>query len=71
MRRLRLEKDLRERQEKLSRLIDSAMDAIVELDADLRVTLMNAAAEKVFGARADSLRGQGSSGCLAGPRRGS
>jgi PAS domain S-box-containing protein len=58
MRRLRLENDLRERQEKLGRLIDSAMDAIVELDGDMRITLMNSAAEKVFGEKADSLRGQ-------------
>jgi PAS domain S-box-containing protein len=48
MRRVRVEQDLRERQEKLSRLIGSAMDGIVELDGDLRITLMNAAAEKVF-----------------------
>src|SRR5262245_38141449 len=59
LRRLRLEKDLRERQEKLGRLIDSAMDAIVELDGDMRITLVNAAAEKVFGECADLLRGKG------------
>jgi PAS domain S-box-containing protein len=59
MRRMRLESDLREKQEKLGRLIDSAMDAIVELDGDMRVTLMNAAAEKVFGETADRVRGQG------------
>jgi len=59
MRRLRLESDLSERQEKLGRLIDSAMDAIVELDGDMRITLMNAAAEKIFGETADRLRGQG------------
>jgi PAS domain S-box-containing protein len=59
MLRMRLEDDLRERQEKLGRLIDSAMDAIVELDGDMRVTLMNAAAEKVFGETAGRVRGQG------------
>jgi len=58
MRRLRLEGDLRERQEKLGRLVDSAMDAIVELDGELCITLMNAAAEKVFGETKDRLRGQ-------------
>jgi transcriptional regulator with PAS, ATPase and Fis domain len=41
LRRLRAEKALREREEKLRRLITSAMDAIIELDADLRVTLFN------------------------------
>jgi PAS domain S-box-containing protein len=59
MRRLRLEEDLRERQEKLGRLIDSAMDAIVELDGGMRITLVNTAAEKLFGETADHLRGQG------------
>jgi transcriptional regulator with PAS, ATPase and Fis domain len=48
MRRLRLEQELRERQEKVTRLVDSAMDAIVEIDAELRITMMNAAAEKLF-----------------------
>ena len=57
MRRVRLESDLRERQEKLGRLIDSAMDAIVELDGDLRITLMNPAAERVFCQCADGMRG--------------
>jgi PAS domain S-box-containing protein len=51
LRRLRAEKEVREREEKLSRLLDSAMDAILELDADLRVTRMNAAAERVFSCR--------------------
>jgi len=66
MRRLGLENDLRERQEKLGRLIESAMDAIVELDADLRVTLMNAAAEKAFGRQASLLHGQGVERILGG-----
>jgi PAS domain S-box-containing protein len=57
MRRLRLEAELRERENKLARLVGSAMDAIIELDAELRITLMNAAAEKVFGCTAERLRG--------------
>jgi PAS domain S-box-containing protein len=57
MRRVRLEQDLRERQEKLATLVGSAMDGIVELDGDLHITLMNAAAEKVFA-------------CVAGEREG-
>jgi transcriptional regulator with PAS, ATPase and Fis domain len=48
MRRTRLEEELRARQEKLSRLFDGAMDAIVEMDGDLRLTMMNAASEKLF-----------------------
>ena len=43
---------LSERAGKTGRLIDSAMDAIVELDGDMRITLMNSAAEKVFGCSA-------------------
>jgi len=57
MRRLRLEAELREREQRLGLLVGSAMDGIVELDADLRVTLMNAAAEKAFGCRAGEFRG--------------
>ncbi|MDA2919398.1 sigma 54-interacting transcriptional regulator [Desulfobacterota bacterium AH_259_B03_O07] len=48
MQRLRVESELREREEKLSLLVDSAMDAIIELDHDLKIVLMNSAAEKVF-----------------------
>jgi PAS domain S-box-containing protein len=48
LRRLRAERDVREREEKLARLVASAMDAIVELDEDLRITRYNRAAERVF-----------------------
>jgi PAS domain S-box-containing protein len=58
MRRLRLETQLRERQEKLARLIDSAMDAIVELDRDLGVVMMNSAAERTFGCTGASMDGR-------------
>ena len=56
--RLRLESDVRERESKLSRLIDSAMDAIVEMDRDLAVTMMNPAAEKLFAVNAARVHGQ-------------
>ena len=49
LRRLRRDRDLRDREQKLSRLIDSAMDAIVELDGEMRITRRNVAAERVFG----------------------
>ena len=48
LRRLRRDRDLREREEKLSRLVNSAMDGIVELDVNLHITQINAAAEKLF-----------------------
>jgi PAS domain S-box-containing protein len=60
IRRVRVEEELRERQEKLARLFDSAMDAIVEMDGELRISMMNAAAEKLFAcAAADRLFGCG------------
>jgi len=55
--RLRAERSLREREEKLARLVESAMDAIVEVDAELRVTQLNPAAEVMLGARATELLG--------------
>jgi PAS domain S-box-containing protein len=49
LRRIRAEARLREREEKLARLLDTAPDAIVELDAALRVRLMNGAAQRSLG----------------------
>jgi PAS domain S-box-containing protein len=46
--RLRAEKQLREREEQLARLLDSVMDAIIEIDADLTITQYNTAAVKLF-----------------------
>ena len=43
-----VEKQVRERGEKLRRLFDSAMDAIIELDENLKVTRVNPAAEQAF-----------------------
>jgi PAS domain S-box-containing protein len=57
LRRLRLEEDLRERQQKLARLVDSALDAIVELDASLRITMLNASAEKLFACSSERAQG--------------
>jgi len=48
LRRLRRERDVRDREAKLSALVGSAMDAIVELDQELNVVSMNAAATKAF-----------------------
>jgi len=48
LRRLRAEKDLRAREAQLAGLVDSAMDAIVQLDGARRVTQLNAAAERTF-----------------------
>jgi PAS domain S-box-containing protein len=48
LQRIRAESEVLEREEKLGRLVDSAMDAIIEIDQNLHVTRMNTAAEKVF-----------------------
>lgn len=54
-RRLRAETRLREREAKLQRLIGSAMDAILELDQDFNITLVNGAACDVFTASREEL----------------
>jgi PAS domain S-box-containing protein len=58
MRRLRAEKQVREREEKLRALFDSVMDGVIELDANLKVTRMNPAAEKAFRCTAEGAVGQ-------------
>ena len=58
LQRLRAESRVREREEKLEGLVHSAMDAIMELDHDLKVVLMNPAAEKVFQCPADQVIGR-------------
>ena len=49
LRRIRRDRDLRESELKLSRLVDTAKDSIVELDSDLSITRFNRAAERAFG----------------------
>ncbi len=48
LQRLRAETEIHQREEELSLLFNSAMDAIIELDHNLKVTRVNTAAEKVF-----------------------
>ena len=52
LQRIRAEREVKEREQKLSRLIGGAMDAIIELDRGLRITHMNHAAEKILGTNA-------------------
>ncbi|MBI1852211.1 MAG: sigma 54-interacting transcriptional regulator, partial [Planctomycetes bacterium] len=56
--RKRAEDALRASETKLSRVIDSAMDAIVTFDAHRRIELWNGAAEKIFGVLARDAVGQ-------------
>jgi PAS domain-containing protein len=58
LQRLKAESEVREREEQLGRLVDSAMDAIIKLDKDLQIVLMNSAAEKVFRCTARQIHGQ-------------
>jgi PAS domain S-box-containing protein len=58
LQRLRAETEVREREEKVGRLLGSAMDAIVELDEGLRILRVNPAAEKVFRCRDATMVGQ-------------
>jgi formate hydrogenlyase transcriptional activator len=53
--RLRAESAIRESEKRFSRLFESAMDAIFELDAELRIQRANASAASLFGLSAESL----------------
>src|SRR5262249_3627079 len=65
LQRLHREVEIREREEKLGRLVDSVMDAIIELDQTFQVTRMNSAAEKVFRCTTGQMVGQGFGPLLA------
>ncbi len=67
MRRLAAEAGLRDREEKLTRVIDTAMDAILDLDADLAVTGANPAAARVFRCPPQSLIGRPFTELLTAP----
>ena len=65
MRRLRAEKQVREREEKLRGLFDSAMDAVIEFDQNLKVTRMNPAAEQAFHCDAQQVMGENFSSLIS------
>jgi PAS domain S-box-containing protein len=56
--RLRAETRLRDSEERLATVVGSAMDAIVTIDDERRITLFNAAAEGMFRCSADATLGQ-------------
>jgi PAS domain S-box-containing protein len=57
-RRLRQETELRVREEELTALLDSAMDAVVVLDAAGGITRVNPAAERLFACSGEELLGE-------------
>ena len=69
LRRLRAERQVRERGERLRRLVTTVLDTIVELDAGLRVTLLNPAAERAFAVEAERVLGRDFGRMLDGASR--
>lgn len=66
LRKSRLEKDLRERDALVRHLVESVSDAIVSIDADKRVVLLNQAAEKLFDVSTDRVVGHDVTDLLEG-----
>ncbi|HEU4678398.1 MAG TPA: sigma 54-interacting transcriptional regulator [Terrimicrobiaceae bacterium] len=58
LRRLRAEAALRDRQAQLSLLLDTAMDAILVLDGNFRITRLNPRATELFACTEDDLAGE-------------
>ena len=56
--RKRAEQALRNSEERLSSILSSALDAIITIDAEQRITLLNPAAEKIFRCSAQQMLGQ-------------
>ncbi len=65
--RKRAERALRKSRERLTRIIDSAIDAIISVQPSLEITLFNAAAESIFRCRADEAEGQSLDAFLTNP----
>ncbi len=57
LRRLRRDRDLRQREQRLSRLIASALDGIIEVDTALVIAAVNPAAETIFRQPSSALAG--------------
>ena len=62
--RKRAEVAIRESEQRLAGIVDSAMDAVISVDTDHRITVFNGAAEKMFGYSADQVIGQPLTGLI-------
>jgi len=69
VRRLRAESEVRAREKELALLVESAMDAILGLDADLTVTRVNRAAARAFRTSEERLVGRNLRPYLSRPSR--
>ncbi|MGQ0657537.1 MAG: sigma-54 interaction domain-containing protein [Chromatiales bacterium] len=68
--RQRFEEALKQSEARLSRVLGSAMDAIITIDADRHIVFFNPAAERIFGCAAAWAAGQPFDRFLAKPLRG-
>jgi PAS domain S-box-containing protein len=57
LQRLNAEKARREREEQLGRIVNGTMDAIIEFDESLQITLVNSAAQRSFSAGSEEMTG--------------
>jgi PAS domain S-box-containing protein len=64
-RRLKMEREIRLREEQLSTLLETAMDAILVVDSTLKVERVNYAAARLFGCTAEDLTGESLNDFLA------
>ncbi|MGB3730055.1 MAG: sigma 54-interacting transcriptional regulator [Thermodesulfobacteriota bacterium] len=58
LQRLRAEAQVREREQKLSQLVGSTMDTIIELDGRAQVRMVNPAGEELFGTSETQMKGK-------------
>ena len=65
--RKRAERALRKSRERLTRIIDSAIDGIISVQPSLEITLFNAAAESIFRCRAEEAEGRSLATFLTDP----
>jgi PAS domain S-box-containing protein len=57
-RRLKAEREIRSREEQLATMLETAMDAILILDREMRVVRVNLSAQRLFGCTAEDLIGE-------------